>query len=204
MLEERKLATILFADIVGSTEAGAAHDPEVVRRGLARAFAEMRQVLEAHGGTVEKFIGDAVMAVFGVPVAHDDDPQRAVRAAFALRERIADLNSTARLPLELRLGVNTGQVVAGTGGEVLVTGPAVNEAARLQQHAAAAGKAGLLYTLRGQVNLGLAQCYARAVYSVVLHGMQQEPSPSAADIQQPLPGLKAQLTANVVQLLHLR
>ena len=137
MLEERKLATILFADIVGSTETGAAHDPEVVRRGLARAFAEMRQVLEAHGGTVEKFIGDAVMAVFGVPAAHDDDPQRAVRAAFALRDRVADLNATARLPLELRLGVNTGQVVAGTGGETLVTGPAVNEAARLQQHAAA-------------------------------------------------------------------
>ncbi|HET8568439.1 MAG TPA: adenylate/guanylate cyclase domain-containing protein [Candidatus Limnocylindria bacterium] len=136
MPEERKLATILFADIVGSTETGAAHDPEVVRRELSRAFAEMRQILERHGGTVEKFIGDAVMAVFGVPVAHDDDADRAVRAAFALRDRIAALSAGGRIPLELRLGLNTGQVVAGTGGETLVTGPAVNEAARLQQAAA--------------------------------------------------------------------
>lgn len=135
MPEERKLVTILFADIVGSTAAGTAHDPEIVRRALARAFAEMRQILETHGGTVEKFIGDAVMAVFGVPVAHDDDAERAVRAAFALRERVAGLSATGRIPLELRLGVNTGQVVAGTGAETLVTGPAVNEAARLQQAA---------------------------------------------------------------------
>ena len=137
MAEERKLATILFADIVGSTAAGAAHDPEVVRRTLSRAFAEMRQVLEAHGGTVEKFIGDAVMCVFGVPAAHDDDADRAVRAAFALRERVRELNASGRIPLELRIGVNTGQVVAGIGAETLVTGGPVNEAARLQQAAGA-------------------------------------------------------------------
>ncbi len=137
MPEERKLATILFADIVGSTATGVAHDPEVVRRVLSRAFAEMRRILESHGGTVEKFIGDAVMAVFGVPVAHDDDPDRAVRAAFRLRDRVGELSASGRIPLELRIGVNTGQVVAGIEGETLVTGPAVNEAARLQQAASA-------------------------------------------------------------------
>ena len=83
MLEERKLVTVLFADIVGSTELGLDHDPEVVRASLGRAFEAASEVLRAHGGTVEKFIGDAVMAVFGVPAAHDDDPDRAVRAAFA-------------------------------------------------------------------------------------------------------------------------
>ena len=87
MPDQRKLVTVLFADIVGSTAIGSAHDPEVVRRTLARAFAEMRQALERNGATVEKFIGDAVMAVFGIPQAHDDDADRAVRAAFALRER---------------------------------------------------------------------------------------------------------------------
>src|SRR3989442_1173502 len=138
MPEERKLVTILFADIVGSTATTAAHDPEVVRKTLARAFAEMRRTLVAHGGTVEKFIGDAVMAVFGVPQAHDDDADRAVRAAFALRDRIREMNADARLPLGLRIGINSGEVVAGTGGsgEVLVTGEPVNLAARLQQAAA--------------------------------------------------------------------
>ena len=86
MSEERKLVTVLFADIVGSTVAGAEHDPEIVRGALARTFAAARSVLETHGGTVEKFIGDAVMAVFGVPTAHDDDADRAIRAAFALRD----------------------------------------------------------------------------------------------------------------------
>ena len=86
MPEQRRLVTVLFADIVGSTALGSAHDPEVVRRTLARAFAQMREVLEGHGATVEKFIGDAVMAVFGIPQGHDDDADRAVRAAFVLRD----------------------------------------------------------------------------------------------------------------------
>ena len=126
----------MFADIVGSTELGSAHDPEVVRRTLARAFAQMREVLEGHGATVEKFIGDAVMAVFGVPRAHDDDADRAVRAAFALRERIVALNASGRFVLEIRIGVNSGQVVSGDDAETLVTGEAVNVGARLQQAAA--------------------------------------------------------------------
>ncbi|MGH2490181.1 MAG: ATP-binding protein [Candidatus Limnocylindria bacterium] len=136
MPEERKLATLLFADIVGSTALGGAEDPELVRRTLARVFAEMRQLLTLHGGTVEKFVGDAVMAVFGVPVVHDDDADRAVRAAFALRERIASLAPTLPFAISLRIGINSGQVVAGSeGADTLVTGPAVNVAARLQQHA---------------------------------------------------------------------
>ncbi len=137
MPQERKVATVLFADIVGSTAIGSAHDPEVVRRSLSRAFAEIRGALEAHGGTVEKFIGDAVMAVFGIPVTHDDDADRAVRAAFALRDRVARLNAGGRFEVEFRIGVNSGPVVTGgEGEETLVTGAPVNEAARLQQAAA--------------------------------------------------------------------
>ncbi|HEX4744231.1 MAG TPA: adenylate/guanylate cyclase domain-containing protein [Candidatus Limnocylindria bacterium] len=138
MSEERKLVTILFADIVGSTELGQSHDPEVVRGALGRAFAVARDALEAHGGTVEKFIGDAVMAVFGVPAAHDDDPERAVRAAFVLRARIGGIASGSGPALRVRIGINTGEAVAGSGqdAQFLVTGPAVNAAARLQQAAA--------------------------------------------------------------------
>ena len=137
MLEERKLVTVLFADIVGSTALGTEQDPELVRRTLAEAFGEMRRVLEAHGSTVEKFIGDAVMAVFGVPRAHDDDADRTVRAAFALRERIAELSTTLPFPLHLKIGVESGHVVAGiAGADTLVTGGPVNAAARLEQAAA--------------------------------------------------------------------
>ena len=138
MPEERKLVTILFADIVGSTEMGLSHDPEVVRASLGQAFEAASEILRAHGGTVEKFIGDAVMAVFGVPAAHDDDPDRAVRAAFALRDRLTSAEGTEGPALRVRIGVNTGEAVAGSGetAQFLVTGPAVNAAARLQQAAA--------------------------------------------------------------------
>jgi len=138
MPEERKLVTVLFCDVVGSTEIGESHDPEVVRAALARMFAVQREVLEAHGGTVEKFIGDAVMAVFGVPAAHDDDADRAVRAAFALRERIQALNSPGRPTLVVRVGISSGEAVtgAGPGDQFLVTGPVVNTAARIQSAAA--------------------------------------------------------------------
>ncbi len=136
MAEERKLVSILFADIVDSTPLGRSEDPELVRRTLGRVFAEMRDLLTTHGGTVEKFIGDAVMAVFGVPVSHDDDAERAVRAAFALRERIATLAPTFPFPVSLRIGINSGQVVSGSeGAETLVTGAPVNAAARIQQNA---------------------------------------------------------------------
>ncbi|HEY8862061.1 MAG TPA: adenylate/guanylate cyclase domain-containing protein [Candidatus Limnocylindria bacterium] len=138
MPEERKLVTVLFADIVGSTEMGLSHDPEVVRASLGQAFESASEILRAHGGTVEKFIGDAIMAVFGVPAAHDDDPDRAVRAAFALRDKITSADDIDGPPLRVRIGVNTGEAVAGSGEttQFLVTGPAVNAAARLQQAAA--------------------------------------------------------------------
>jgi len=135
MTEQRKLVTVLFADIVGSTGITLGRDPEVVRASLRFTFDELRPILEAHGATVEKFIGDEVMAVFGVPVAHDDDADRAVRAAFALMRRLRELNQMPRaIPLELRIGINSGETVAGSGEgrEFLVTGEPVIAAARLR------------------------------------------------------------------------
>jgi class 3 adenylate cyclase/tetratricopeptide (TPR) repeat protein len=130
--------TVLFCDVVGSTELGERLDPESVRRVLARFFETVREVVERHGGSVEKFIGDAVMAVFGVPVVHEDDALRAVRAAAELREHLDRLNGDlARdfgTEIEHRIGINTGEVVAGTE-ERLATGDAVNVAARLEQAA---------------------------------------------------------------------
>ena len=138
--EERKTVTVLFCDVVGSTELGERLDPESLRRVLARYFSTVRTVIERHGGSVEKFIGDAVMAVFGVPVLHEDDALRAVRAAAGLREALGPLNDgLARdyeTVLSLRVGINTGEVVTGTE-ERLATGDAVNVAARLEQRAGA-------------------------------------------------------------------
>jgi class 3 adenylate cyclase len=138
MAEERKLVTVIFADIVGSTRLGESNDPEVIRATLSRAFGALSEILEEHGGTVEKYIGDAVMAVFGVPHAHDDDAERAVRAAFALRIRLSELNARGGPQLALRIGIDSGEAVAGTGqgGQHLVTGSVVNAAARLQTSAA--------------------------------------------------------------------
>jgi class 3 adenylate cyclase len=124
----RKTVTVLFCDLVGSTAMGERSDPELLREKLGRYHTELRTILERHGGTVEKFIGDAVMAVFGIPQVHEDDAVRAVRAADEIRRAVG------RLELEARIGVNTGEVVAGHG-ETLVTGNAVNVAARLEQAA---------------------------------------------------------------------
>jgi class 3 adenylate cyclase/tetratricopeptide (TPR) repeat protein len=118
--------TVVFCDLSGSTALGEQRDPEAVRATMRRYYDESRTILERHGGTVEKFIGDAVMAVFGVPQAREDDALRAVRAAVELREAVAGLG------LQARVGVNTGEVVAGDG-DSLVTGDAVNVAARLEQ-----------------------------------------------------------------------
>ena len=126
----RKVVTVLFCDVTGSTALGESTDPEALRELLARYFERMQGIVESHGGTVEKFIGDAVMAVFGVPVAHEDDALRAVRAAAEMRDALPDLG------IEARIGVNTGEVVTGTD-ERLATGDAVNVAARLEQAAAA-------------------------------------------------------------------
>src|SRR6266568_3454427 len=126
--ERRKVVSVLFCDVVGSTALGESTDPEALRALLARYFDRMRGVIERHGGSVEKFVGDAVMAVFGVPAVHEDDALRACRAAMEMREAFAELGINGRI------GVNTGEVVAGTE-ERLATGDAVNVAARLEQAA---------------------------------------------------------------------
>ena len=136
--EARKTVTVLFCDVTGSTQLGEQLDPESLRRVMARYFEVAKAVIERHGGAVEKFIGDAVMAVFGVPAVHEDDALRAVRAAAELRDALGDLNTELAesygTRLELRTGVNTGEVVTGTE-ERLATGDAVNVAARLEQAA---------------------------------------------------------------------
>jgi class 3 adenylate cyclase/tetratricopeptide (TPR) repeat protein len=135
----RKTVTVLFCDVTGSTSIGERLDPESLRQVMARYFDAMRTALERHGGTVEKFIGDAVMAVFGVPVIHEDDALRAVRAAGDMQTTLATLNKELErdhgLALTVRIGVNTGEVVAGDTEQTLVTGDAVNVAARLEQAA---------------------------------------------------------------------
>ena len=136
---QRKTVTVLFCDVTGSTAMGERLDPESLRQVMRRYFDAARKVIEQHGGTVEKFIGDAVMAVFGVPVLHEDDALRAVRAAVGLRDALGVLNSELErdygTTVTVRTGVNTGQVVTGTE-ERLATGDAVNLAARLEQAAA--------------------------------------------------------------------
>jgi class 3 adenylate cyclase/tetratricopeptide (TPR) repeat protein len=136
--EERKIVSVLFCDIVDSTPLAGERDPEDWRAVVARYFADARAAVEQYGGTVEKFIGDAVMAVFGLPTAHDDDPERAVRAAEAIRA------APPALPdLRVRIGIATGEVIANPAaaekGEFLVTGEVVNLAARLQGAASAGG-----------------------------------------------------------------
>ena len=139
--EARKVVTVVFADITGSTGLGEHLDPEALRSIMGRWFDAMSAVLERHGGSVEKFIGDAVVAVFGVPVVHEDDALRAVRAAAEMQTALATLNAALRtergLEIGMRVGVNTGAVVVGDAraGGSRATGDAVNVAARLQQAA---------------------------------------------------------------------
>jgi class 3 adenylate cyclase/tetratricopeptide (TPR) repeat protein len=128
---ERKLATVMFVDLVGSTDLLAAADPEVVRRRVGRFFDQVSHCVTTHGGTVEKFAGDAVMAAFGVPLQHEDDAERAVRAALATLERVRDLG------LDVRIGIEAGEVVADETDSTFATGEAVNLAARLEQQAGA-------------------------------------------------------------------
>src|SRR6201993_2276934 len=123
---QRKTVTVVFCDVTGSTELGESTDPEALRALLARYFERMKGIVESHGGSVEKFIGDAVMAVFGVPRAHEDDALRACRAAVEMRAALPEFG------IQGRIGVNTGEVVTGTE-ERLATGDAVNVAARFEQ-----------------------------------------------------------------------
>jgi len=164
--EHRKTVTVLFCDLTGSTALGETLDPEPLRALLARYFERMRGIVERHGGTVEKFIGDAVMAVFGIPQAHEDDALRAVRAAAEMREALPELG------LAGRIGVTTGEVVTGTE-ERLATGDAVNVAARLEQ-AAAPGE-----VLLGEPTLQLVRdaVEAEALKPLTLKG-KSEPVPA--------------------------
>src|SRR6516165_3551496 len=139
--EVRKTVTVVFCDLKGSTELGDRLDSEALREVLALYFSAMKPALERHGGTIEKYIGDSIMAVFGLPRLHEDDALRAVRAAATMREAVAELNVTLRaqfgVTLENRTGINTGEVVTGEGGDSqrLATGDTVNVAARLEQAA---------------------------------------------------------------------
>jgi class 3 adenylate cyclase/tetratricopeptide (TPR) repeat protein len=126
---ERRLATVLFVDLVGSTQLVASADPEVVRTRLSHFFDRVSHCIDAHGGIVERFAGDAVMAAFGLPVAHEDDAERAVRAALAM------LDAVQGLGLEVRIGIESGEILADESGTTFATGLAINAAARLQQAA---------------------------------------------------------------------
>jgi class 3 adenylate cyclase/tetratricopeptide (TPR) repeat protein len=138
---ERRVVTLLFSDVTGSTALGERLDPERLRDVLDSYFAAMKQEIEAEGGTVEKYIGDAVVAAFGVPAAHEDDPSRAVRAALRMQRRMPAVNDELAVhgvTLEIRIGVNTGEVLASVDpapGEPMFTGDAVNVAARFEQNA---------------------------------------------------------------------
>jgi class 3 adenylate cyclase len=164
--EVRKVVTVLFCDVTGSTALGERIDPESLRHMMSRYFETAKAIVERHGGTVEKFIGDAVMAVFGVPAVHEDDALRAVRSAEELRAGLDELNKELERSygtrLELRMGVNTGEVVTGTE-ERLATGDAVNVAARLEQAAQP-----------GEVLLG------EETYRLVRAAVEAEPTPPVA------------------------
>src|SRR6476469_8188795 len=162
--EVRKVVTILFCDLKGSTALGERLDSESLREVMSRYFDAMSAAISSHGGTIEKFIGDAVMAVFGIPRVHEDDALRAVRAADAMRVALVELNEELMRVYEVRLenrtGVNTGEVVTGdvTSGQRLVTGDAVNTAARLEQAAPTC-----------EVLIG------EATYRLVRHAVEVEP-----------------------------
>jgi class 3 adenylate cyclase/tetratricopeptide (TPR) repeat protein len=140
MREERKVVSVLFCDLVGFTAASEWADPEDVRARLVPYHTMLRERIESFGGTVEKFVGDAVMAVFGAPVTHEDDAERAVRAGLVILTSIEELNASAGMDLSVRVGINTGEVVVALGtrpelGEGFVTGDVVNTAARIQSAA---------------------------------------------------------------------
>src|SRR6266700_1957230 len=142
MREVRKTVTVLFCDLANSTELSERFDAEVVHDLMTRYFTLMHDCLVSHGGTVEKFIGDAVMAVFGIPVVREDDPLRAILAAVDMRAALSELNERmsyiGNLRVGIRIGINTGEVVTSeqpAGAQALATGSTLNLAARLEQHA---------------------------------------------------------------------
>jgi class 3 adenylate cyclase/tetratricopeptide (TPR) repeat protein len=206
--EERKLVTVVFADVAGSTTLGERLDAEALKDVMQRFFAAMRDEIEAEGGTVEKFIGDAVMAAFGVPAAHEDDPARALRAALRMRRRLVTLNAELAAEhapeLSVRIGVNTGEVIATTAprpGEAMATGDAVNVAARLQQLAqpgsivvgertAAAVRGFRLDAYEVPLEL---RGRADAVAAFVLVSEREEPQRGVPGLRAPIVGRDAEL-----------
>jgi class 3 adenylate cyclase len=149
--DERKVVTSLFCDLIGFTATSESADPEDVARMLATYFQMARAQIESHGGVVEKFIGDAVVGVFGVPAAHEDDPERAVRAGLRIVEDASELETVGGAPLRLRVGINTGEALVRLGitpgsGEGFLTGDAINTASRLQSVAPEMGVAVGLHT----------------------------------------------------------
>ncbi|MDP9257145.1 MAG: AAA family ATPase, partial [Actinomycetota bacterium] len=173
--EARKIVTLVFADVTGSTALGEQLDPESVRWVMSRFFETAREVLERHGGTVEKFIGDAVMSAFGIPHVREDDALRGVRAAAELRDRLRELGHDVEARygagIAVRIGVNTGEVVAGdaAAGQAFASGDTVNVAARLEQ-AAASGE-----VLLGEATLRLVRdaVTVEAVEPLALKGKAQ-------------------------------
>jgi class 3 adenylate cyclase len=154
--EERKVVTALFCDLVGFTATAEGADPEDVDRMLSRYFATARAQIETHGGVVEKFIGDAVVGVFGVPAAHEDDPERAVRAALRIADDAGQLPALRGAPLRLRIGINTGEALVRHGvepgaGERFLAGDAINTASRIQSVAPEMGVAVGLTTYEATV-----------------------------------------------------
>jgi class 3 adenylate cyclase len=213
--QERRLVTILFADVTDSTRLGERLDPERLQELMGTYFAAMREEIEAEGGTVEKFIGDAVMAAFGVPVAHEDDPARALRAALRMRRRLVEVNDDLQarfgVALEIRTGVNTGEVLAATNpgpGEPMVTGDAVNAAARLEQGAEPGqivvaertARAARGFRFRESVDRDL-RGRKRPVPSVLLEGTA--PAAPAAP-ERGVPGLQAPMVGRDSELEVLR
>src|SRR6266496_709364 len=171
MPEERKLVTILFADVTGSTSLGDTLDPEDVRALMSRYYNHARRIIPLYGGTLEKFIGDAVMAVFGLPQAHGDDAERALAAALALQEAVRTDTLLAQ-SFSLRIGVNTGEVIAtndSSRGDFLITGDAVNVTARLQQHA----NSGEIVVSERTVNAGRTAFLFEDAHLVELKGKRQ-------------------------------
>ena len=199
--------TVFFSDVVGWTSVAERLDPEVLREVMKRYLAQMVVAIEQHGGTVEKFVGDEVMAVFGVPSVHEDDALRAVHAAVAVRRQLAELN--AELELErgvrfgVRIGINTGEVMTGPSrpGEPLVTGYAVNVGKRIEQ-AAGAGEVLLGPTTMALVRDAVVaepagpidlRGRARPLPAFRFLGLRPEAGPAGRNLQAPLVGRREEL-----------
>ena len=192
---ERKLATVLFVDLVDSTERLAGRDPEVIRRQVTRFFDEVAHCIVTHGGTVEKFAGDAVMAAFGVPLAHEDDAERAVRAGLATLDKVRQLD------LQARIGIESGEVVTEDGADsTFATGEPVNLAARLQQEA----KAGEILVGPGTASLVQGSVELEPVELLVLRGFDHPVAAQrvvcATELGRPLRSLAAPLVGRATEL----